>query len=110
MDEVGLPGQFADGLEGAATEEEDALVVGGLEETFFVESVAVAAEILLVVDEVDLHPCRGDRAHFDDELVVAVVDNEVHAGEADDLMELVFSFVDVIESGHKDADIATQLL
>lgn len=110
MDEVGLPGELADGFEGAAAEEEDALVVVGVEVAFFVVGDAVFGEVFLVVDEVDLHACRGDGADFDDELAIAVVDDEVHAGEADDFMELVFAFVHGAESRGEDADVAASFL
>ena len=110
MDEVRLPSQFSHGFEGAASEEEDAFVVVGIEFTIFVEEAFVVGEIFLVVDEVDLHACRGDRADLDDELVVGVVDDKVHAREADDLMELVFAFVNIAETRHENSNFASFFL
>ena len=110
MDKVGLPCQLADSLQGAAAEEKDALVVGGAQDALLVVDVAKAIEILLVVDEVNLHPRRGDGAHLDDELVVAVVDDKVHARQPDDFVQLMLAFVDLVEPRHEDANLPPDFL
>ena len=98
------------GLEGAAAEEEEALVGVGQGTVAAVEHALAFDEVFLVVDEVDLHACRGDGAYLDDELVVAIVDDEVHAGKADDLMELMFAVVHLAEFRHEDPDFASNFL
>ena len=110
IDEVGLPSELAYRLEGATAEEEQSLVGISQHVVTVVEHALALDGVFLVVDEVDLHACCWDRSHLDDELVVAVVDDEVHAGEADDFMQLVLAVVYLAEFGHEDPDFASHFL
>jgi hypothetical protein len=65
---------------------------------------------VLIVDEVYLHPGRGDGSDFDDQWVIRVIDVEVHAAETDDLMKLVTALVDDAETGHEYADFSASLM
>lgn len=110
MDQMRLPCQFTHCLEGASTEEEHTLVVVGTEFAVIVVEAFVFGEILLIVNEVDLHTSRWDRAHLDDELVVGIVDNKIHSRKANHLMELVFAFVDIAETRHENTYFAASFL
>ena len=67
-------------------------------------------EEVLVVDEIHLHACRGNGRHLDDERVVSVIDDEVHAREADNLMELVPAFVDIAPLGSERTYLTSMFL
>ena len=67
-------------------------------------------EEIVVVDEIDLHASRLDGCYLDDQRVISVVDDQIHSREADNLMQLVASLVDVAEFRHKRSDLATSFL
>ena len=67
-------------------------------------------EVVVVVDEVNLHACSLDGGHFDDERMVGVVNHDVQTRKADDFVELVTSFVDVAPLGHECADFSSSVL
>lgn len=67
-------------------------------------------EVVIVVDEVYLHTCRLDRGNLDDERVIGIVNDEVHAGESYHFMQLVSAFVDISPFGHKRSDFSAFFL
>ena len=67
-------------------------------------------EEVVVVDEINLHPRLLDGGHLDNERVVGVVDDEVHAREANHLMELVPPLVDDAVAGHENPDFLPAFL
>ena len=60
-------------------------------------------EVVIVVNEIYLHARGLQGRHFDDELMVGIVDDDIHAGEADYFVELVAPFVDISVFGHERA-------
>lgn len=67
-------------------------------------------EVVIVVDEIDLHSGGLDGCHFDDERVVCFIDNDVHSRKSDDLVQLVSSFVDHSPAGHESSDFLPAFL
>ena len=110
VNDVRCPGQFADGLQNTPSEEDGPFVVVSDQLVLGVQPGHLLFEVVLVVDEVDLHPGRGDGSDLDDERVIGVVDVEIHSAETDDLMELVTALVDDAEPGHEDTDFAAALV
>ena len=110
MDYGRRPAQFLDRLQHAAGEKDGPFVVVGEFRTFAVGQHGLAREIVVVVDEIDLHARRGDRGDLDDELVVVVVDDEVHARKTYYLVELVPAFVDTAVARHEGTDFVPTLL
>ena len=51
-----------------------------------------AFEKIFVVKKINLQPGAGQRSNFDDERVIVVVNNDVHAGKADDFVEAVAAY------------------
>ena len=107
---MGLPRQFAHSLKGTAAEEEDALVVGRQQKSILIERTTETSKILFVINKINLKASRGQRTDFNDQLMVAVVHNQIHTRKANHLMELMLALVDVIEPRHKDTDLASQFL
>ena len=110
VNDVWCPRQFANSLENAAGKEDGPFIVVGHKLVFGVIPSHLLFEVVLVVDEVNLHPCRWDGGHFDDERVVGVVDVEVHSAKTDDLVKLVTAFIDDTKTGHKHADFAASFV
>ena len=67
-------------------------------------------EIILVIDKIDLQPGCCDRCDFDDEGAVDISDDDIHAGEPDHFMELVFPLVDAAVTGHERPDLMPEFL
>ena len=101
-----VPAQFLDRFEHAAREEDGALVVVG-EPPCIVGKHRLAREIVVVVD---LHAGGRDRRHLDDELMVVIVDDQVHARKPDHLVKLVPPFVDATVTRHERPDLVSPLL
>ena len=110
MHDGGGPAQFLDRLQHAAGEEDGPFVVVREIIALGVGQHGLAREIVVVVDEVDLYAGCRDRGHLDDQLVIVVVDDEVHAREADDLVQLVPALVDAAVAGHEGADFVSVFL
>ncbi len=80
MNQRGIPTQFLYGFDHASYVEHDALVVVlGSQPYFKVLGRLSAQEVILVVDEVDLHSGRLKRGDFYDEGMVGIVDDYVHS-------------------------------
>ena len=110
MDDVRRPAQFAHGFKHAAHKEEAAFVVVFEEISIRVLQDSLALEVSVVVDEVHLNAGRGDGGHLDDQRVIRIVHVEVHAGKANDLMELVSALIDLAKSWHEHADFLSFLV
>ncbi len=110
MDDVRAPAQLLDGLEHAAGIEDGARVVVFILHPLVVHHLQPVLEIVVVVDEIDLHAGRLDRSHLDDERVVGIVDDKVHARQPDYLVQLVPAFVDVPPLGHERPDFSSPFL
>ena len=110
VDDVRGPAELLDGLKDAAREENGAFAVVAEELPVRVVEDLPAAEIVLVVDEIDLDAGGGNRRDLDDEGPVDVSDDDVHAGEADDFVELVFALVDAAVARHECPDFPFALL
>ena len=110
VDHVRGPAQLLDGLEDAAGEEDRTLVVVFEGLAGSVAERLLAAEIVLVVNEVDLDARGRDGGDLDDQGPVHVRDDDVHAGKADHLVELVLPLVDTAEPGHERSDFTLALL
>ena len=110
MDDVRRPAELLHRLQDAPGVEDGALAVVGEEGAVVVAERLFAAEIVLVVNEIDLDAGGGDGGHLDDQGPVHVADDDVHPGEADHLVQLVLAFVDAAVFGHEGADFLFPLL
>lgn len=111
MDDVGRPVELFHRLDNASGEKDTTVIVVGTEHAFLViHHVLPFRKEIIVVDEVDLHPGFLDGGHLDDEGVVGIVDDKVHARQADYLMELVAALVDNTIMRHEDPNFLTIFL
>ena len=110
MNQMGLPCQLAHRFQRPTSEEEETLVAAWLKLACLVKGRATLGEIFLVVNKIHLKAGRGQRTNLNNQLVVAIVYNEIHSREANNFMKLVFALVDVAEARHEDAYFPTQFL
>ena len=110
VDNVRCPTQFFDGFQHTARKENHAVVVVAEFFAIGINGRAAPTEIVVVVDKIDLHACRWQRGNFDNQRMVAVVDYQVHAGQALYLVQLIATLVDYAVTRHKNADFTTLLL
>ena len=110
MDDVRGPAELFHGLQDAAGVEDGAFAVVGEEGAIVVTEDLFPAEVIFVVDEVNLDAGRGDGRHLDDQGTVHVADDDVHARQADDFVQLVLPLVDAPVFGHEGADLLLALL
>ncbi len=92
--DVGAPAELADGLDSASDEENGAFVVYFGPVYGFMLCRVVAVEKVIVVDKIYLQACGLQCGHFNDERVVGVVNDNVHARETNHFVQLVASLVD----------------
>ncbi len=67
-------------------------------------------EILVIVDEIDLHARSLQRSDLYDERVVGVVDLKVHSRKADYFVKLVATLIDTAVFRHECAHFETVFL
>ena len=104
MDDFRCPTQLTHRLQYAATKENRALIVIGIFTAFIFVTLATG-EVIIVVDEVYLHPCSRNRSHFDEERMVGIIDDEVCAAQANNFMQLITPLVNLSQLGHKRASL-----
>ena len=110
MDDVGRPLELLDGLQDAACIEGGALGVVVIFLSVGIEGHLASGKVVVVVDEIDLHPGCRDACHLDDERVVGVVDHNVDTAQPDDFVQLVPPLVDDAPFGHEGAYFPAFLL
>src|SRR5512135_230971 len=110
MNNVGGPSQFLHSLDHSAGKEEGTLVIiiellaGSVSHSMF------SLEIILVVDEINLHPGRLYGCDFYDQRMIGVVDDEIHPGKPDHLVQLVPSLVYAAIARHKCPNLFPSVL
>ena len=110
VDDVGCPTQLPNGFQHTPHEEEAALVVVFEELVVRVVQNRFALKVGVVVNEIHLDAGSGDGRHLDDQGVVCVVHIQVHAAQANDLVELVTTLVDLAETRHEHANLFALLV
>ena len=105
MDYIRCPSELLDSLKYSSCEEDGPLAVVCKELSVFVAVDALAVEVILVVDEIYLHPCGRDGRDLDYQRTVDIVYDYVHSGEADNLMKLVLPFVDASVARHERTNL-----
>ena len=75
-DDIWAPTEFLQRFEHAAGIEDGAFSIVFIFLSVFVGHEALV-EVVVVVDEVNLHACNLDGGHFDDERMVSVVNHDV---------------------------------
>ena len=101
VDYVRGPALFLHSFKYSACKEYSSFSVIAEEFSLLVAIDAFAMEVILVVNEVDLHPCGRDGRNLDDKRSVHIVYHYVHSGKSDNLMKLVLSFVDASIARHE---------
>ena len=107
---LGTPAQFLYGLKDTACKENGALVVVAVVIAVGIACHETVVEIVVVVNEVYLHAGCLQRCHLDDQRVVSVVNDEVHARQTDNFVQLVTSFIYVAPFGCEDSDLLAKVL
>jgi len=105
MDDIRRPSELFDRFKNALREKDGPFIVVAEELTVLVAVNGLSMKILLTVDEVDLHPRRWDGSDLDDERMVGIVDDKVHSGKPDNLVQLMPPFVDLPVPGSEDPDL-----
>ena len=110
MDDIGRPPQFFDGFEYAPCEKYGTFIVIGEQFSVFIPNDCFSMEIVFVVDEIDLDAGRRDLSDLNNELMIVVIDDQVHSGESDYFVKLSTSFVNQAVTGHESSDFVTFFL
>ena len=79
MDYVWCPSELLDSLEYASCKEDGSLAIVLEELSVLVAIYLLSVEIVLVVNEVHLHPCSRNRRNLDYERPVDIIDDNVHS-------------------------------
>ena len=79
VDHIGRPTKLFNSFQNSATEKDRTLIIVCKEFAFVVSHNGLTLEVFFIVDEVYLHASRLNRGHFDDEWMIGIVNNEVHA-------------------------------
>ena len=110
MHDAGFPTKFFHRFDGSAGKKYAAFVVCFRRQVGFQSFVRSALEVVFVVDEIYLHSCWLQRGDFDDQRMVGVVDDQVHAGKTDHFVQLVSAFVYTSVFGHECAHLEAPFL
>ena len=110
MDDVRSPSELLDCLKHTAGKEYGPFPIVLEELAVLVAIYALAMEIVLIVNEIDLHSCSGYGGNLDYKRPVYIVDDDVHTGESDDLVQLVFPFVNAPIAWHEGPDFLLPFL
>ena len=109
MDDIGHPTQLLDSFQYATSKENGTLTIVCIVNAVLVNSHLTLGEIIVVINEIDLDACLGDRGHFDNQWVVCIVNNQIHTRETDDLMQLSAALIDIAPFGHERTNLVTIL-
>ena len=110
MYDVRSPAEFFDGFEDTPGKEDRPLPIVFEELPVIVEGYLLAAEEIVIVDEIDLDPGCGNGCYLNHKGPVDISDDYVHPGKPDYLMQLVLPFIDAAVSGHESPDLLLALL
>ena len=110
MDDVGHPTQFLHRLQHATCEEDSAFTIVSIVFALLIFLHQALAEVVVVVDEIHLHLCRLYRGDLDDQRVVGVIDDQIHARQAYHFVQLSTALIDDAPFGHERADLVAALL
>ena len=101
MDDLGAPTQSLYCLEYAAGKEYGSFAIVGKEFAVVVAVHVLAVEIVLVINEIDLHPGRRNGCDLDYKRSVDIIDDDIHTGKAYDFVKLVLPLVDATVARHE---------
>ena len=110
MNYIGAPTKFLYSFQDSACKEYHALVIVSIFITISILSHQSILEIIVVIDKIDLHACSLKRSHFYNQRMIGLVNYKVHTRQADNLMQLVTSFIDKSPFGSEDSYLATTFL
>ena len=110
VDKVWTPAQLLYRLQHAAGIEDDTLIVVFVIHAILVHHLQTVLEVIVIINEIDLHTGRLDGSHLDNQRMVGIINDQIHTREADHLVQLVAAFVDGTPLGHEGAYFATVLL
>ena len=89
LNDVRHPTHLADRLDDGTHKEHAALVIV-IRRTVHLQLIdATAGKIILVIDEIDLEMGLLQGCHLDDQRVIGIIDDDIHAGQTDHLVQLV---------------------
>ena len=101
MDDVWSPAELLYCLKHASCKEDGSFAIILEKLSVFVVINAFTVEIVLIINEIHLHPCCRNGSNLDHERSVHIVDDDIHSRKADHLVKLVLSFVDAAVSWHE---------
>ena len=110
MHDIRHPTQFFDRFEHTPRKENRPFVIVGEETSLSVAQREFTLKVVLVVDKIDLDTGRRDRRDLDNQLMVVIVDDQIHARKADHFVKLVPPLVDKSVTRHESADLITSFL
>ena len=104
---VRLPAELFNRLDDGFAEKQRARTIVVVKGALGVFPGALALEVLLVINEVDLNLGSRNGCNFNDQRLVVVVNDHVDSAQTNDFVKLVAAFVDNTESGHEGANLMT---
>ena len=91
---IGSPPELLDRLKNTACKEYGPFAVVFVEISVLIVIDVLPVEIVLVVNEIDLHSRRQKGGHLDNERMVCIINNQIHTRQAYDLVKLIATLVD----------------
>ena len=104
MYDLGAPALFLDSFYYAEVEEDSAFVVVAVFNSVLVFCHQTVMEVIFILYEVYLHTCRLYRSNLDDQRMVCIIYDKVHAGKTYNLVKVVASGIDVSPQRRKYSD------
>ncbi len=83
MHNVGSPAQFSNSFDDSTYKKYRPLVVINEINTRFITNQGFALEKIVVIDKINLHTSRLDGSNFDNQRMIVVVNDQVHARQPD---------------------------
>jgi len=102
--------QLSDGFNNSPGKENSPFVIVLVLVAGSIGHSVLALEIIIVVDEIDLHACTLNGSYLYDEGMVGIINYQIHPGKADNLMKLVSSLVNGAITGHECPDLLPPFL
>lgn len=107
MDNIRRPAELLNGFKSTFCKKYHAFCTVVKQVAIIVAESGFAFEIVVVVHEVDLETCIWQRRNLNDKGIVFFINNNVNAGEADNLVQAVATLVYRSETGHNNPHFYT---
>src|SRR5690554_1715688 len=106
MDDVRGPVQFLYGFHYAFCKEDRPFIIIGKGIPILIRKSSLPFKILIIIDKIYLNALSWYGSNFYDQGHVHIIDHQIHPRQSDHFVQLMSSFIDIPEPGHKNPDLA----